>query len=255
MSEYGNPPPSEPADDKPPAPPPYGQPPPYVQPGPPYGQQPYGQPPPYVQPGPPPYGQQPPYGQPQPPVYGEPGFGQQPFGQPPPYQPPYSSRPAIPAGVEFASMGRRFGARVIDWVIMTVVLIVLGAIIFGATAAGGGFDNYDSQTGNGAGAALAVAYFGFLFLVFVVTVGYEFVLIAVRGQTLGKQAVGIKVVREVDGQPPGWLASFLRMLIVFAGTVVCGVGQYLVYLSPFFDSSGRSQGWHDKGAKTVVIKV
>jgi uncharacterized RDD family membrane protein YckC len=29
----------------------------------------------------------------------------------------------------------------------------------------------------------------------------------------------------------------------------------VVYLSPFFDSSGRRQGWHDMAAKTVVIRV
>jgi uncharacterized RDD family membrane protein YckC len=35
---------------------------------------------------------------------------------------------------------------------------------------------------------------------------------------------------------------------------VSWLGQLLIYLSPFLDSTGKRQGWHDKLAKTIVIK-
>ena len=289
MSEYGaTPPPNDPAkgsepdagqpDAGQPGQPPYGQqPPPYGQQPPPYGQQPspgqepppYGQqPPPYGQqpsPGqePPPYGQQPPpYGQQpgygQPPPYGQqPGYGQQPYGQPAYGGGGYPGSP-IPAGVEFASMPRRLGARLLDWLIVGLVILVLGFVIFGIFAAGGGLDDFETDENgnltNGEGAFLA-AYFGWLGLALVISLAYEIGLIAVRGATLGKQILGVKVVREADGQVPGWGGSVLRWLIPVVGSFACGIGQILVYLSPFFDSTGHNQGWHDKVAKTVVIRT
>ena len=145
-------------------------------------------------------------------------------------------------------------ARLLDWLILTVILVVLGVIIFGALSAGGGLDNLDNADTTDDG-AFSSAFSGFGLLAIVITFGYEFALIAIRGQTFGKQAVGIKVVKELDGQNPGWLASFLRWLIPAVGFFVCYLPGFLVYLSPVFDSSGRVQGWHDKVAKTVVIKV
>jgi hypothetical protein len=35
--------------------------------------------------------------------------------------------------------------------------------------------------------------------------------------------------------------------------MICGLVTLLVYISPFFDNTGRNQGWHDKVAKTFVI--
>jgi uncharacterized RDD family membrane protein YckC len=81
------------------------------------------------------------------------------------------------------------------------------------------------------------------------------ILIALKGATLGKMAVGIRVVRVVDGQVPGWGPSFARWgMAIGIGIVTCGLGTLLVDISPFFDSSGNNQGWHDKVAKTVVIR-
>jgi uncharacterized RDD family membrane protein YckC len=273
MSESGAPPPDSPNYGQ--QPDPSQEPPSYGQQPPPYGQTPAPQPPPYgqtpepgQQPGyaPPPYGQQPVSSQPpsygQPPAYGQPAYGQPAYGQAPYGQAPYGQSPygqapygqsPLPAGVRVASMPRRLGARALDWLILAVILGVIGGIIFGSVAAAGGFDNLDSESGDSADGVFVAAYFGWLFLVLVITLGYEMILIATRGATLGKQIVGIKVVNLADGQSPGWLGSFLRWLIPFVGIFACGIGEYVVYLSPFFDSSGRQQGWHDKVAKTVVI--
>ncbi len=89
---------------------------------------------------------------------------------------------------------------------------------------------------------------GLLFL------GYFIVAIALRGATVGKTLLKIKVV-DAHGNVPGWGPALIRYAVVLAGNLLCGVGALLVYLSPLFDSSGRRQGWHDKAAKTFVVNA
>ena len=258
MSEYGSPPPlpdpDKRPDGEPPSAPAYGQPP--------YGPPPnYGPPPTYGQPGP---GQPPTYGQP--PQYGQTGPSSPPYGQPPQYgqqpygQPAYGGGPGypgsnIPSNVRFASMGLRLGARLLDWLIMLLFLAVVGGGGAALIGAAGGFDNLDStSSSNTSDDLFGAAVLGFFGLTFLLTAAYEVVFIALRGATLGKQIVGIKVVREENGQVPGWGASIVRWVVPFVANLVCGLVTLLVYLSPFFDSSNRLQGWHDKAAKTVVIQ-
>jgi uncharacterized RDD family membrane protein YckC len=211
-----------------------------------------------------------PWGQPPPAPgpYGPPPLAPGPYGQPPPTsgwsgQPPAASPygqsvPPTGYGVprtpvpQIASMGDRLLARIIDFVLLAVVGIVL-AIPVGAALAG----STDPATGQPSDAAVAAAVI-FLICYVLITVAYEVVLIAVRGQTVGKQVMKLTVRREADGAIPGWGPSMLRWLVpVGAGIVTAcigGIGQLLVYLSPFFDGTGRNQGWHDKVAKTLVVK-
>lgn len=94
-----------------------------------------------------------------------------------------------------------------------------------------------------------------LYLAFAVF--YEWLFIGLDGATPGKAAVQIKVVDEISGGTIGLGRAFVRHLIIlgplllpYLGLVVC----FVVLLSPLFDSSGRSQGWHDKIAKDLVVK-
>jgi uncharacterized RDD family membrane protein YckC len=203
----------------------YGQPsqPGYGQPG--YGQQPppYGQQPGYGQP---PYGQQPGYGQPpygQQPGYGQPPYGQQPGGYP--AAPSYSAygQPAAGAG-QIASMGRRFGAYVIDVVILGVVDLII-SVIFGSNPGA----RFVVQL------VIAFAYFGYL--------------IGEQQQSLGMRALGIKVVDANSGGKIGFGRGLLRYLVQFLTGLLCLVG----YFSPFFDGTKRNQGWHDKAASDFVV--
>lgn len=68
------------------------------------------------------------------------------------------------------------------------------------------------------------------------------------GVTIGKNAVGIKVVGR-DGQP----LSVGRALIRYAGYIISGVVLALGFLWILFDR--RRQGWHDKLAGSFVIDV
>ncbi len=87
-------------------------------------------------------------------------------------------------------------------------------------------------------------------------VAYEVVLIAVRGQTLGKMLVSIKVIRADFGGVPGAGKSVIRWIIPVAASWVPFIGflvSLLVYISLLWDSN--RQGWHDKAAGTLVVKT
>ncbi|MGH3738272.1 MAG: RDD family protein [Micromonosporaceae bacterium] len=212
----------------------------------PYGGQPGGQ----QQPG---YGapQQPGYGAPQQPGYGAPQPGGYPAPQPQgqPYGGGYGQPAPYGGGAPMgqpASMGTRLLARLIDGALFFVPIMLLGCIA-GAVAGGTG----DPNT---AGATVGIFYliYGLGIIGFYV---YEITMIGAKGATLGKKWLGVKVVDEQTGQVPGMGAGFMRWLIPFVGGIACGIGALVVYLSPFFDNSGKQQGWHDKVAKTLVIST
>ncbi len=268
-------------------PPSYGQGPqgpgqdPYGQGSPPPGQPGYGAP--GQQPGQPgQYG--PPGQQGQPGQYGQPQYGQGGQGQGgmPPYpgqpgqpgqygQPGYS--PTGPGGPDYgqvaqaqsglvqipgmgtvktATLGARALARIIDSVILTIVIYALWIIIVGGASAGLKTNADGTLSDEGTGGFFA-AILGAMAITVVISIGYELVLTAIKGQTVGKMIMGIKVVRSADGQVPGFGPAFMRWLLPTIGVFVCYIGALLVYLSPLFDSSGRVQGWHDKAANTLVI--
>ncbi|MFD2122458.1 RDD family protein [Streptomyces cirratus] len=101
---------------------------------------------------------------------------------------------------------------------------------------------------------MIATFFGVILVFFVATLLYEWLMIAFVGATVGKLALGLKVVKENTGQVPGVGGGFIRWIIPMVGAFLCGIGQLLVYLSPFFDNSGKLQGWHDRAAGTIVVK-
>jgi uncharacterized RDD family membrane protein YckC len=132
-------------------------------------------------------------------------------------------------------LGRRIGAAVIDIGIVVVIVLVVGGIIGNDTAA----DAPDS------------ARFGALDRLFILllTFGYYWVLETVWGQTLGKRALGIKVVR-VDGSKPGAVPIFVRTLL----RAIDGLpGFYIVGLIAIFATGERRQRLGDMAAKTRVV--
>ncbi|MGI5481131.1 RDD family protein [Streptomyces lavendofoliae] len=197
-----------------------------------------------------PYGQQPPYGG-QPP-YGQPGYGypQAPQGVPPqgvpqqfgyPQQPqPYGAYPApgmpgMGGMPPYAHWGRRVGAYLLD---MLIILGPLYAIvgISGATSSSG-----EPTIG---------AVLGLLLLVYTLTMGIvQLYKEGKTGQTIGKKALGISLVREADGRPIGFGMAFVRKLAHFLDSLAC----YLGWLWPLWDD--KKQTFADKVCNTVVFKI
>ncbi|MXX92179.1 MAG: RDD family protein [Chloroflexi bacterium] len=131
------------------------------------------------------------------------------------------------SALEIASVGQRFGAFLVDFVI-SVLVGVVGLIA--ASAIGG-----DVNVVN-----------------FLVSIGYwivVLVMVATRGQSPGKIAIGIKIVKT-DGRPIGFGTTLLREVI---GKIISSIIILLGYIWILFD--GQRQGWHDKIASTYVVKV
>ena len=159
-------------------------------------------------------------------------------------------------GVELAGAGSRLGARIIDSVILSVVSIIL--LVAGVLALIG-LDLEDTTETEEELAEGGGVFLGMILAILAIGLLYEVVLIATRGQTLGKMATRIRVVRADNGQVPGWGKSLGRWLLPalfgIAGSYMpfVGLGVLLIYVSLLWDK--RRQGWHDKAARTLVIKA
>ena len=137
-----------------------------------------------------------------------------------------------------AGFDRRLGARIIDWILIGIATYLLW-LAFSSRISGW----------------FAVLFFLALFCL-ILGIAYEVVLTALFGRTLGKLAVGAKVVRVDDGRAPGWGRSLGRYLTLNLANLIPVLGNAVtlfVYLSPVF--SELLQGLHDKAAATVVINV
>jgi hypothetical protein len=84
---------------------------------------------------------------------------------------------------------------------------------------------------------------------FLIGVGYFiFFWVSQNGQTLGKRAMAIRIVKE-NGQPIDLAAAILR----YIGYIISSVALFLGFIWVAFDS--KKQGWHDKIANTYVVKT
>ncbi|WP_035848307.1 RDD family protein [Kitasatospora azatica] len=209
---------------------------------------PYGQPQqaPYGVPPQGPYGQQQPvYGYPQQPAPGY-GFPQQ--------AAPYGYAPVAPPVL--ASWGSRVGAYFIDFLIVGIPVIICYVIGIAmvvtkvqnaCTTDAYGYTSCDTSSGNISGGGLAVIAVGAL--VSLVLGIWQLVREGSTGQSVGKKAVGIKLVRELDGQVLGFGMAFVRKLAHFLDNMLCGLG----YLWPLWDD--KSQTFADKVTSSLVIRA
>ena len=151
------------------------------------------------------------------------------------------------ASGEYAGFARRLGALIIDGIIIQIVNFVLGFVVGLAVGFGGAVGGGESNGSSPVSFAVSILL---LLLQLGIALGYYIYFIGAKGQTLGKMALGIKVV-TVDGQQvPGYVKAFLRE---FVGKFLSGIVIGLGYLWMLWDK--KKQTWHDKIAGTVVIRV
>lgn len=82
-----------------------------------------------------------------------------------------------------------------------------------------------------------------------IAIGYWVFYQSWAGQTLGKKALGLKVVDQ-NGKTPTQTTFFIREIVgKFVSGIILGIG----YLMIIWDS--KKQALHDKIASTFVIKV
>lgn len=82
----------------------------------------------------------------------------------------------------------------------------------------------------------------------VVLAVYGAIMWKMRGSTVGGILFDLQVVR-VDGREMDWATAVVRALSCFLSAVVAGLGFLWIAFDP------DKQGWHDKIAGTVVVRV
>lgn len=151
---------------------------------------------------------------------------------------PHSSRLAEIDALPKAGFWMRLVATMIDAFIVFVLQFLLGSLLALAGVAAAG------QQASAGNIAFLVQLFGFVlsFVYYVVFTGYG-------GQTPGKMALRIKVIRR-DGSPLSYgRAAFREVPAKFISGIIFGIG----YLMVAFDE--QKQGLHDRMADTYVIKL
>jgi uncharacterized RDD family membrane protein YckC len=148
-----------------------------------------------------------------------------------------------PIALEFAGFWRRFGAYIIDAFVIGAFSAFLEPLFWPDI---GNLLEFPSEFST----TIWTAQFEALSnLASFIMSGIYFVLFWVwRGQTLGMMALGMKVIR-VDGSA----LDLGRAIARYAGYLVSIIPLFLGFIWIAFDA--RKQGWHDKIADTVVVKL
>jgi uncharacterized RDD family membrane protein YckC len=137
--------------------------------------------------------------------------------------------------VEYASFWRRFGAHLIDGLILNVVLILVSLIfVVGPGIVGLVEPSILSVVGWLISVAIPIAYCVWFW--------------TKTGSTPGKVALGIRVVAQGGGSMSK-SRSFVRYLGYIVSSLVFGLG----FLAMLWDSESRC--WHDRMADTRVIRI
>jgi len=133
------------------------------------------------------------------------------------------AEPAAPeAAVEYMGFWIRLAAVVIDYLMLSAVFVVVA------------FLEHEPLI---------------VFTALILPWLYYWLFIGLKGQTIGKMAVGIKVV-NVAGCAPGLGRAALREI---PGKIVSTIAIFLGFLWVIWDK--RKQGWHDKIASTYVVSA
>lgn len=153
---------------------------------------------------------------------------------------PAASAAATSAAHDYAGLGRRFVAHLIDGILCLFAYMIIGSMV--ASQTGGMTD--DGFSMQGAPALVTIL------LTFIVTLGYFAVLESSRGgKTLGKLIAGIRVAAVNGGK-----ASFNQALMRNILRLVDGLVFYLVGIILILRSD-RNQRLGDRVAGTVVLRT
>jgi len=137
--------------------------------------------------------------------------------------------------VVYAGFWKRYAAYFIDYILLTVVTLPLSMII---NVMGAGSGNEGVQV------ALTLVV---MLLSMVISIGYYAGFHASRGgATLGKMAVGIKVVRG-NGERISFLRAFCRYLATIVSSLILMIGFIMAAFTE------RKQALHDMMCDTLVV--
>ena len=132
----------------------------------------------------------------------------------------------------------RVVARLIDGIILGIAQACIALLFFGTFGA-----QFLPSVTRSAPIGLLL---GFQFLSYAIAIAYDVVFLRYQGATLGKMALGLKVVRS-DGESLGWGISVGRYFMY----IVSGIILFIGYIMAGFDNEKRAL--HDRVCDTRVI--
>ena len=149
--------------------------------------------------------------------------------------PPYSPPPQTGAR-PFAGWWSRVAAQIIDWIIVAIIPVAVYFIAFSDSTAG-----------------------TYLLSGLILLVGAVYYALTIgrsgenNGQTIGMQALNIRIVRETGEPMTAGTAILRETLIKGILMAICFIVTILNYLAPLWDD--RNQAWHDKIVNTLVVQA
>jgi len=152
-----------------------------------------------------------------------------------------SGAPVPAMQIKYAGFWVRYAASFIDGMIIIILIFILG-LIFIITSVDGGMAALENEgnSGIGSGVSLRLCISVLIWIYFIVmTKNY--------GATLGKRAMGIKVISD-KSENLSWGQVVLRETL---GKFISAIILYIGYLMA--DFTARKQGLHDMIASTVVV--
>jgi uncharacterized RDD family membrane protein YckC len=172
---------------------------------------------------------------------------------PNPYEPPRANVDAVPAppdlAHDLASRWRRLGAALIDGTLIGLASVPRtfasgGTLQCGFNVGKAGFRPDD--TSNAGVAAL---------ILFIVLVALQSYFIATRGQSIGKRALGTRIVTVAGGKPSFLHAVVLRTWAPLVLPLAPLVGSLLAVVDVLFIFGPSKRCLHDLAAGTKVVEA
>jgi uncharacterized RDD family membrane protein YckC len=168
-----------------------------------------------------------------------------------PYAPPQANIiPNRAAGLQLATLGDRLVAAILDGVIAMLLMIPMFIGIAMSTPTNAEVSNQPPEL-----SPVSMGLIGLSVLMLIGMIIYNLVLLATRGQTLGKKLKGIRIVTYPDGANPGGVKTILLRGFVngFIGAVPL-IGPIYTIVDICFIFREDRRCIHDLIAGTQVVQ-
>lgn len=160
------------------------------------------------------------------------------YPPPPPYeQYPQQGGPGYAAPAAYTSWIKRVGANLVDGLVATPLLILASVLGTDPATTPGTLPTYNSM------------YFIFTLLGLILSGYNRWFLAGKTGQSWGRKALNIRLVKDDSRQPIGAGLAFVRDIAHFIDLIICMIG----FLFPLWDA--KRQTIADKLVSTVVVDV
>lgn len=190
------------------------------------------------------------------------------YGKKQPDQSPHIAQNPTPQTAEYASVASRFGAFIINVslyiAVLSPLIMAFANVVDMNEIAKHGNDYTAMQTySQSLLEQIPASTIATSNLMFFALIGFQLLLIMMRGQSLGKLLFGIRIVSETTGKLPSFgtlvmmRTLFIVVLYILGATMFSGLPAIIMLLVNYVQAKNndKHQGWHDKITKTMIVKA